>query len=67
MAHHDAFAGIRIVPDRSRGLLGGIVAGLRRRRDAQVARRRPMGLDDHLLRDIGIGRGEIDGLVQRGR
>ena len=38
-----------------------------RRRRADVAARRLARLDDHLLRDIGIDRTDIDAVVRRGR
>ena len=65
MAHHDPLARSRGVP--ARGLLGSVVAGLRRRHAAQLARLRLKRLDDHMLRDIGVERGRIDALVGRGR
>jgi uncharacterized protein YjiS (DUF1127 family) len=60
MAQHDPLA-------RSRGLFGSVIAGLRRRHDARLARLRLKRLDDHLLRDIGIERGRIDALLRQRR
>jgi uncharacterized protein YjiS (DUF1127 family) len=65
MAQHDPLARSRGVP--ARGLFGTVLAGLRRRHDARLARLRLRRLDDHLLSDIGIERGHIDTLVGRGR
>jgi len=43
--------------------LGGLVEALRRRRARERAERELHGLDDRLLRDIGLERGDISRLV----
>lgn len=41
------------------GLLGSLLRRVRRERARRLARRELIGLPDHLLRDIGIERGDI--------
>jgi uncharacterized protein YjiS (DUF1127 family) len=65
MAHHDPLARNRSVP--ARGLFGTVIAGLRRRHEARLARLRLTRLDDHMLRDLGIERSGIDALIRGGR
>jgi uncharacterized protein YjiS (DUF1127 family) len=67
MAYHDTHARSRNAAAGPRGLFGSIVAGLRRRHAARQAERRLMRLDDHMLRDLGIERGQIEDLVHGGR
>ena len=47
--------------------LAGLAARVARWYRIRRATRQVMALDDHLLRDIGIGRGEIERAVATGR
>jgi uncharacterized protein YjiS (DUF1127 family) len=49
------------------GPLAGLRRRLRRWHAADLAERRLRGLDDHLLRDIGIDRADIGSVVRNGR
>ncbi len=42
-------------------LLGQVVARIRRHRDMSVTRQRLLGLDDRMLRDIGLSRHDVMG------
>ncbi len=48
-------------------ILTTILATMRRRLRQREAMRHLSSLDDHLLADLGISRGEIAGVVQHGR
>lgn len=58
--HHDL---VGKVPGR-RGLLARLVEGYRRRRDLRAAERELSALDERLLGDIGILRGDIRDVVR---
>lgn len=47
--------------------LDRFLAGQKKSRNVRLARHRLRSLDDHLLRDIGIERGDIDEAVRYGR
>jgi uncharacterized protein YjiS (DUF1127 family) len=49
------------------GLTRDLLARARRRHAARQAAHRMRMLDDHLLRDIGIDRADIDVLARQGR
>ena len=53
---------VGVVVRTAGSMLGFLVEAYRAQRDA----RHLMGLNDHLLRDVGISRGEIDAAVGRG-
>lgn len=57
---------VRHLPDTI-GLLAFAWSALCRWHRRQAAVRRLNALDDHMLKDIGISRGEIDSLVRSGR
>jgi uncharacterized protein YjiS (DUF1127 family) len=47
--------------------LGQIIAGVERRWRLRNAANHLAELDDHMLRDIGVGRCDIEYIVRRGR
>jgi uncharacterized protein YjiS (DUF1127 family) len=60
-AHHTS--GARTVTRAVTAVLGLLADAYRARRDAEHLK----GLNDHLLRDLGIGPDQIDGVVRHGR
>jgi uncharacterized protein YjiS (DUF1127 family) len=62
--HH---ATSRDIAARMAAGIARLVATAVRRHRARRATRRLMAFDDQLLRDIGVGRGEIERVVHRGR
>lgn len=57
----------RLQPLNPTGLSGTLtrpIASLRRRFKRQATRRTLMNLDDHILRDIGLIRGDIDAVLR---
>jgi uncharacterized protein YjiS (DUF1127 family) len=56
-----------IVMDRILALPAALVRGLRQEREHRAAAAALRHMGDHLLRDIGLNPGDIDGSVRRGR
>lgn len=59
--------GGRAAPASPLAAVTGLVAGIHRRYRAGRAVQELQGFDDRMLRDIGLGRGEIERAVRAGR
>ena len=56
-----------MVMQRVRGLPEALVRGVRQRRDRRAAVAALRRMNDHMLRDIGLSRGDITRSVRSGR